>query len=397
MTDTSLVLPEGIHQLAGHYRTTVEQSLKSAGLEHDYISPFHVEPRGSSFLVGFIVGLVSGQEIFIYVEPDSRRMASPDEKSGVSPGQNLLVWQFPSDPKLDSLASVVTTESLGVLFTRLKLGWVPSSVELLTYRPGRRAMVRCTGGPATVFVKAVRPSSTDRVVGSSRLAHGAGLPAPQVIGWSPAGIAVYETATGLELSRAYERKLSGKTAIGAAIETLFSLEKVTTSVPSKAPIITNFSWYFEKAIRAHPAEQDVLTNLEAKIRAAKFKTVRPEDTQTIHGDLHLGQIFVNDDAGHSVSGVIDLDDMGMGLFGDDIAGLWSNCVASTHLQTVENARSFWQECVEALGGLVLPRQTDVKRLHSSIAVHLVAQTLSTRGLHPEVAHNLIDEAAAHVS
>lgn len=397
MTHALLVLPEGIRTLAARYRTVVEQSLHSQGLEHDYIFPFQVEPRGPSFLIGFIVGLVSGEEIFVYVEPDSRLTNPATEMSGATLGQHLVVWKFPSDPKLNSLASVVNTEPLGVLFTRLNLGWVPSSAELVTYRPGRRAMVRCTDGLTTVFVKAVRPRNTARVVSASKRAHAAGLPAPQIIGWSPAGIAVYETAVGIELSRAHETGVSGTTAVDAALETLFSLEKVTTDVPSKVPIIQNFEWYFAKAIDAHPAEQTVLRKIEAKIRAARIGAVDPEDLRTIHGDLHLGQIFVTEDPRHSVSGIIDLDDMGAGLAGDDIAGLWSNCLASAHLNTVEAARSFWRESIETLGSLVLPAGTDLQRLHCSIAVHLVAQTLSTRGLNPTVAHKLIGEAATQLS
>lgn len=397
MTPIPLALPEGVHAIAVRYQAAVEQSLKSEGIEHDYISPFQVEPRGSSFLVGFIVGLVSGEEIFIYVEPDSQPKNAPADTVVVDQSQSLLVWQFPSDPKLDSLASVVATEPLRVLFARMNVGWVPSSADLVTYRPGRRAMVRCSDGTATAFVKAIRPHRAARVVSASTLALDAGLPVPQIIGWSPAGIAVYQTAVGGELSRAYETGMTGKMAVNTALETLFSLETVTTDVPSRTPIINNFSWYFARAIQAHPAEKAVLTKLEEKIRASKFAEVTGENTTTIHGDLHLGQIFVTNDSARSVSGIIDLDDMGVGLVGDDIAGLWSNCVASNHLNTVESARGFWRECVEALGGFDLPPETDRVRLHCSIATHLVAQTLSTRGLNPQVARGLIDEAADYVN
>lgn len=397
MTPNPLALPDGVHAIAERYRSVVGQSLQSEGLEHGYISAFHVEPRGSSFLVGFRVGLATGDEIFIYVEPDSRNGTPPNKNLAEGQGQPLVVWEFPSDPKLDSLASVVNTEALGVLFTRLKLGWVPSSAELLTYRPGRRAMVRCSDGTATAFAKAIRPHRAARVVVASTLALDAGLPVPHVIGWSPAGIAVYQTAVGGELSRAYETGMTGKMAINTALETLFSLETVTTDVPSRTPIINNFSWYFARAIQAHPAEKSVLTKLEEKIRASKFAEVTGENTTTIHGDLHLGQIFVTNESARSVSGIIDLDDMGVGLVGDDIAGLWANCVASSYLNIVESAESFWHECLDALGGIDLPPATDRVRLHCSIATHLVAQTLSTRGLNPQVARGLIDEATDYVN
>jgi aminoglycoside phosphotransferase len=395
-THDMVVLPDGVRQIAKHYESVVNQSLKSESLSSDYISAFHVEPRGPSFLVGFRVGMTSGNEVFIYVEPNTRHRNSPEKELSETGGYPLMVWQFPSDPKLNSLASVVGTEPLGVLFKRLDLGWVPTEVELLAYRPGRRAVVRCSAGSSTAFVKAVRPQFAARVVGASRLARDAGLPAPEVIGWSPAGIVIYSTANGVELSRASENKISGETAINAALEALLMIEKIETEVPSRTPIIKNVAWYFARAKQAHPAERAILTNLEGKIRATKINRINPDNATTIHGDLHLGQIFVTNDSSNSVSGIIDLDDMGLGTVGDDIASLWSNCLASQHMNTADAANGFWRECLEVLASRDLPPATDAGRLHCSIATHLVAQTLSTRGLDPTVAHNLIKAAAAQL-
>lgn len=397
MTHNPLALPDGVHEIAERYRSVVDQSLKSEGFAHDYISAFQVEPRGSSFVVGFTVGLASGDEVFIYVEPDTHGTKQPGTALGVANEQPLVVWKFPSDPKLDSLASVVNTEPLGVLFSRLNLGWVPSAAELLAYRPGRRAMVRCSDGLSTAFVKAMRPQMAERVVTASKRVRDAGIPSPDVIGWSPAGIAIYDTAEGVELTRGREFGVSGKTAINAAFEALAMVEKVTTDVPSRTPILDNFAWYLAKAQQAHPTEKDALTKLGDKIRATTFTTVDPENATTIHGDLHLGQIFVANDSPHSVSGIIDLGDMGKGIVGDDIASLWSNCLASNHMSTGDDANSFWLECIKSLGSRELPPATDQWRLHCSIAVHLVAQTLSTRGLDPAVAHNLIREATAQLN
>jgi aminoglycoside phosphotransferase len=397
MIPNPLDLPDGVRPIAAHYESVVSQSFTAEGQALDYISAFHVEPRGPSFLVGFRVGLASGNEVFIYVEPNTRQRNPPQKKMSDASDYPLLVWQFPSDPKLSSLASVVNTEPLGVLFTRLDLGWVPSAVELLAYRPGRRAMVKCGAGTSTAFVKAVRPQSAARVVASSRLARDAGLPAPDVIGWSPAGIAIYATADGVELSRASENNISGTTAISAAMDALLLVAEVPTEVPSRTPIIDNGAWYFAKAQQAHPAEMTALTKLEDKIRATTFTRFDPDNATTIHGDLHLGQVFVTNDSRHSVSGIIDLDDMGVGIAGDDIASLWANCVASQHMNSNGAASNFWPECLEALDSLDLPPATDVWRLHCSIAVHLVAQTVSTRGLDPALAHNLIRAATEQLN
>jgi aminoglycoside phosphotransferase len=396
-TPDSVVLPDGVRTIANNYRSVVDSALTSEGLSYDYIAVFHVEPRGPSFLVGFRVGLATGDEVFVYVEPDTRAAQQQDTASGVTAEPPLVVWKFPADPKLESLASIVNTEPLGVLFNRLKLGWVPSEVELLSYRPGRRAMVRCGNGRSTAFVKAVRPQTAERVVAATKRARDTGIPSPDVLGWSPAGIAIYDTAEGVELTRAHEIGVSGKLAINAAFEALAMMEKITTDLPTRTPILDNFEWYLAKSRQAHPAEKDALTQLDASIRSTALTPADPEKMITVHGDLHLGQIFVTKDSPHTVSGIIDLGDLGKGIVGDDIASLWSNCVASSLMNTVDGANSFWLECIETLQGLELPPATDRRRLHCSIAVHLVAQTLSTRGLDPAVAHNLILEATAQLN
>jgi len=391
-TRYSITLPEGVANIAKRCEKLVFQALKSHNLSYNYLSVFHVEPRGTSFLVGFTVGLVSGQEIFIYVEPNFPIPGAELKNRGGSGNQSVTTWQFPFDPKLQSLGSVVNTDPLGILFSRLNLAWVPSEVDLLAYRPGRRAMVRCSDESKTAFVKAVRPRAARRIVSAARLALSSDVPTPNVIGWSPAGIAIYEKANGIELSGAHGSGVTAPVAINAAFEALSKLDRVETEVPSRRPIIDNFSWYLARANQAHLAEKTRLKKLEAKIQALKQGSRGSGEVTTIHGDLHLGQLFVSEDKQRSLSGIIDLDDMGLGLVVDDVAGMWANCIASMHLSDVENESTYWRECIQVLESWRLPLKTDLSRLHSSIAVHLVAQTLSTRGLNPAVAHALIRDA-----
>lgn len=381
----------------GRYQKLVVEEMKTQGVAQNYISAFHVEPRGNSFLVGFTVGLLSGDEIFVYVEPGTRRDNTRQRKQGTIDSSPLTAWRYPADPGLQSLASVVNTEPLGILFSRLKHAWVPSEVALVAYRPGRRAMVKCGHGSNTAFVKAVRPRAARRVVAAARLAIASQVPTPAVIGWSPTGIAIYETAKGIELSKAKASAVTASVAVDAAFEALSRLERVETKITGRRPIIDNFNWYFERATEAHPAESAALKRLKVKIQAVSERSSEPGKATTIHGDLHLGQLFVTNDRKPSLSEIIDLDDMGLGYVVDDVAGMWANCVASARLAELDEGSQFWQACIRTLETWRLPSATDLSRLHSSIAVHLVAQTLSTRGLKPEVAHTLIRDAASQLN
>jgi hypothetical protein len=396
--NSSIALPEGLSKLVRRYQHLVLEALRSKKeLAQDYISAFQVEPRGNSFLVGFRVGLVSGEEIFVYVEPASRPEDPEYGNQDTTINAPVNVWRYPHDPKLQTLASVVNLEPLGILFSRLKHAWVPSESALVAYRPGRRGVVKCGHGVSTAFVKVVRPRAASKVVSAARLALAEEVPTPAVIGWSPAGIAIYETADGIELSRASVSGVSPSVAVSTAFEAMSRLEKVETRVASRRPIIENFSWYFERASEAHPAEGEALKRLKAKIQAFSQRNADPGEVVTIHGDLHLGQLFVTKDKNPSLSGIIDLDDMGLGFVVDDVASMWANCVASARLAKLDEESQFWQACTKTLETWRLPASTDLSRLHSSISVHLVAQTLSTRGLDPTVAQNLVRDATKILS
>lgn len=392
----ALVLPDGVKKIAEDYESAILQSLRDAAIGVEYISVFQVEPRGDSFLAGFRVGVYSGEEIFIYAEPGNHKGNSAKKNGRSKSIRQLNVWQYPFDPKLKSLASLVNTEPLAIIFSRLEMSFVPSQVELLTYRPGRRAMIKCGDGSQFAFVKSLRPSRVERVVSATRLAKESGIPAPRILGWSSEGFAIFEAIEGIELSRLSNGAVTGDVAINTALGALANINKVKTSVPSRTPIIENHSWYFERAIQAHPAEKSQLKKLKKKIDAVKAKGIDGLERMTIHGDFHLGQVLVSQEDYLSVAGVIDLDDMGLGFFSDDIAAMWSNCVASNRLTTADHELKFWGECITELERTQPLSPRDAGRLHASIAVHLVAQTLSTRGLNPAVAHNLIQDAAKHL-
>src|SRR5690606_33804762 len=60
----------------------------------------------------------------------------------------------------------------------------------------------------------------------------------------------------------------------------------------------------------------------------------PFPHKTIHGDLHLGQIFVDPDSPLTITGVLDIDTAGTGDPADDAAALYGHLeVLTRHLES----------------------------------------------------------------
>src|SRR5690606_11494128 len=87
-------------------------------------------------------------------------------------------------------------DGAGALLSRLGFGAL-EDLALVAYRPGRRAVLRAQAGGVTVWLKAVRPSRTERIVAAHRALQHAQLPVPDVLGWSPDGLIVLAAAEGV--------------------------------------------------------------------------------------------------------------------------------------------------------------------------------------------------------
>src|SRR5690606_23025947 len=61
--------------------------------------------------------------------------------------------------------------------------------------------------------------------------------------------------------------------------------------------------------------------------------------RTVHGDLHVGQLFVAEDDASVISGVIDIDTCGLGDPADDEAAFMGHLVASLVLSRADAERS----------------------------------------------------------
>ena len=122
------------------------------------------------------------------------------------PRERVLAWRHPHDPALPALGRGCTPAALAEVLP----GTGPvESLELVGYRPLRRAVLRAVRGDRTLYVKVLRPGHgsggvRDVVDRHAALAR-AGLPVPAVLASTDDGLVVLEQAAGVPLVEAVAR------------------------------------------------------------------------------------------------------------------------------------------------------------------------------------------------
>ncbi|MDQ2660456.1 MAG: phosphotransferase [Actinomycetota bacterium] len=292
----------------------VREALTAAGATVLGASIVSTEPRGRGAIVGVEAEIVTD-------DGTERRTCYVDDSR--SPAE---IWVHPDDPRLPALAAATFPHALATLLARVGLAGDLDDVELVAYRPGRRAVVRAGLGDRTVFAKVVRPERAEAIVERHRMLRGAGLPVPGVLGWSPAGVVVLEAAAGVALDSvagdidpsAVVSAIDGLRSRLASIDGLAA--SVRPSVPSRA------SWYATRL-------GDRMPRLAERLRPlVSFAANAGTDTRyvAVHGDLHAGQLFI-DHASAQVTGLIDVDTLALGDVGTDVGAFLAHALASAEL------------------------------------------------------------------
>lgn len=290
------------------------------------------EPLGDGSVAGFVVA-ADGTEAFHYV--DTSRLPVRAE-TGVASGDpqrpDARIWLHPADPHLPALAAAAFSHSGPILLSRLGIEQADSP-ELIAYRPGRRAVLRAATSDGAVWIKVVRPSRVDRIVEAHRACIEAGLPVPAVRGWSAEGLIVLDDAAG---APALDAHWEPEALLDMVDELRAGFMRVRTA-PSRSGIGSRLDWYL-----GHAADHGGVQRLGAQVRAA-LEAAGPQEPVASHGDLHLGQLFLDDGR---ISGVIDVDTVGTSAPGEDPAAFVAHAVASA-LQSDDEARMRFRAVADA--------------------------------------------------
>ncbi|WP_347754655.1 phosphotransferase [Agrococcus sp. ProA11] len=293
------------------------------------------------------------------------------------------IWKHPLDPRLPALRTATDPERLRRIASAAgSSGAIEARV--LAYRPGRRAVVRLTQHGVHLFVKVVRPGEAEDLAAIHEACRAAGVPAPEVVHWSRAGVVVVRDAVGTPGPVAATHMTAD--AVLDAVETLREhFKRVQTRRIARPSVGTRLDWHIDRIASALPDRSDELRRLRAEL-VPQLK--RQGAAEVIHGDLHIGQLFCSDGA---VSSVIDIDTAGLGDPCDDTAAFIGHATASAVRNEVAG-RSRDAEVLHTLAETAADRWLSEPRTAALTSLHLIGHAIRAAEHSREAAHLMLDEA-----
>ncbi len=239
-------------------------------------------------------------------------------------GAAVHVWRHPMDPLLPGLAVACDSEVLAATLGPVLPGEI-ERLELVAYRPLRRAVLRvtCTGG--VVYLKVVRPERAAVLVRRHEVALAAGVPAPPVLACTDDGVVVLGAVGGRSVVQriAATPPAQQVDAIDPrlVLDLVASLPAAAAELPRRASWTERLSRYTAALDELHPPVDPRCSGAVLERRIAAVLTAvgasGREDDGVAHGDLHGANILLDDDG--RVCGVLDVDTLGPGRAVDDLA------------------------------------------------------------------------------
>ncbi|MCY7412559.1 MAG: aminoglycoside phosphotransferase family protein [Salinibacterium sp.] len=308
----------------------------SVGASLESSRVIRVEAAGETFTTGHEVGfrMPEGSLEHHTVFLDGKGLDRPGVLSMRSDdGEQLAAWIYPADPELPALSAAVHTHSAAILLGRFGLDADALSLQVLSYRPGKRAVIRLRTATRTLYFKVVRPRLVNALVATHAQWLAAGIRVPSVIAWSPDGLIALDELPGTEASALIESGILSKSS--RFLDELTSLRNRIATIPSagdaRASLASRLRWYGRRLTQLVPTEPQRVTELTRGIQSMLDAAACTSTRATIHGDLHLGQLFVDSAESGRIVGVLDIDTAGLGDPADDAAALWAHLIASAAL------------------------------------------------------------------
>ncbi len=242
---------------------------------------------------------------------------------------NVRVWRYPHDPWLPMLPHVCYPDAVGRTLRDLgvDLGGgesAPISIEVVSYRPGRRAVLRASQGSGpqqrAVFLKVMQPLRSGDIVDRHQRLLAAGVPVPEVIAHHE-GLVVLKELPGRPLAMAVVEEGEASCRGEDLVALLDRLPASMYTVSLRPPWTDSVEFYAGIVSSSLPTLAPRLDALVRSIRDGlaaleRRQDMRPHDV--VHGDFYEAQVFVE---GGRVVGLLDIDTVGPGRRADDLACL----------------------------------------------------------------------------
>lgn len=188
-------------------------------------------------------------------------------------------------------------------------------LELIGYRPLRRAVLSLSYPTRRVYLKVVRPDQLDGMLARNRFAEAAG--APRVVSVWPEAVLVFAEAKGEPLPESLARDGAEQVDPQEFLSCLDALDSAGTALELRVPWARRASQYADAARNVLPEASDQIDALADGV-GQLLRRLPDGPTVTTHGDFHAANILMTDDR---VSAILDVDTLGPGQRVEDLACL----------------------------------------------------------------------------
>lgn len=236
----------------------------------------------------------------------------------VSDGErDIQVWRYPFDPELPALASATYPHAVADLLRGIGLDADGLQLNVVTYRPRKRAVVEVTTPQTRLFLKVLRPSVARDVDARHRLLTDAGVPVPRSLGWSDTGLVVLEALQGRPMRSSLAEPADGKVIDPHEVISLLDrLPGDVVDLPRRKPWSAHSVHYADVVAAARPVHAERVRELGSVIASRLAGALNDDGDVPTHGDFYDSQVFVADG---EITGLLDIDTMGPGHIADDLA------------------------------------------------------------------------------
>jgi hypothetical protein len=238
----------------------------------------------------------------------------PDHVPRVDTGDSeIAIWRYPFDPFLPGLAVAADPDKTSELLEILGAPNRAVRLRRRSYRPGRRAVIEVVAPDTRIYLKVVRPEKVGGLQENHKrlVDH---VPIPHSYGWSKdLGLVAMQALPGRTVRRAMEvgsRKLPDAAQIIGLLDMLAEAPEPSRQVAGPAQRATDHADLLRQVL------PELAGRLDGIVEAVEGVD-RSQET-AVHGDFHSSQILTK---GSSITGLIDVDTVGMGARPDDLAGL----------------------------------------------------------------------------
>lgn len=228
-------------------------------------------------------------------------------------GRDVTVWRHPADPVLPGLPRASDHAAVAAA-----LGLPPEAMtlELVTYRPLRRAVLRASTATTTAYLKVVRPHTAADLLRRHELLLGAGLPVAPVADLGD-GVLRLDAVPGRPLTDALAADGAAGVEPRDVVALLDRLPADLVDLPRRPAWADRLRHHTDAAATAVPGQAREIEALGRRVRELLGRSDAGPVVPT-HGDLHDANLLLT---GGRISGLLDVDGAGPGHRVDDLACL----------------------------------------------------------------------------